>query len=105
MSKITSTNIRVGPGVYSFLRWLSEKTGLPIGVVTNMTVGYAIITIFSENMNNTPIPSDIQQMMFADFVTGLGEVIKKFGPNIIQDQSLRDFYDSILRSSKKEEDK
>ena len=69
MSKITSTNIRVGPGVYSLLRWLSEQTGLPIGTVTNMTVGYALLSIVSGDMSKIPVPSDIQQMITADFVT------------------------------------
>lgn len=89
----SSTNVRLSPGVYLTLKYLSEQTGISIGDINTF---FFMLTWAQLKLT---LPQDLTSALTADFARSLAETIKFLGmkglnPNIAQ------LYKELLNPSK-----
>lgn len=97
MSRITSTNVRVGPGVYLALKEISEVLGLSIGACANLLI---VSTLISYNKNLTGFSPETKNALVADAFNFFGDLIKMIGMATIKNTSVADLYKSLLSPQK-----
>lgn len=97
MPDITSTNIRVGPGFYSAIKQLSDRSGLSMGTIANMLFMVAL----GRGESLKSFPAEIQQIVVADILTTISELFKVMGFAVIQDPNLQALYRRLLEPDEK----
>jgi hypothetical protein len=97
MSQITTTNIRVGPGVYMALKEMADKSGMTIGTCANL-----FIIIFLSNADKTlsAFRPEIQKALTADALAAISEVFKLASLETIRNTSIADLYQNLLSQPK-----
>jgi uncharacterized protein YidB (DUF937 family) len=97
MSEVTSTNIRVGPGVYLALKEMAEKSGMTIGNWANLLL---VGGLLGNNNNLSGFRPEIQKAVVADALSALGELLKAAGLEAIRDTSISQLYQNLLNQPK-----
>jgi hypothetical protein len=95
MSEITSTNIRVGPGVYLALRDISEKTGMGIGTWANLLLVGSLLSGGSDLSSFRP---EIRTAVAADALAAIGELFKTASLEQVKNTSLAQLYQKLLNA-------
>jgi hypothetical protein len=97
MSTITTTNIRVGPGVYMALKEMSDKTGLTIGTCANLLV---VIMLYNADKTLSMFRPETQKALTADILGGFSEIFKIASLETIRNTSIADLYRNLLNQPK-----
>ena len=97
MSQITTTNIRVGPGVYMALKEMSDKTGLTIGTCANL---FVVIMLYNADKSLSGFRPETQKALTADILAAFSEIFKKASLETIRNTSIADLYQNLLSQPK-----
>jgi hypothetical protein len=98
MSPITSTNIRVGPGVYMALKEMADKTGLTIGTCADIMVVSSLVSMDKTFSAFTP---DTQKALTADGLAVISEIFKIATWDTIKNTGFAETYKNLLSQPKK----
>jgi hypothetical protein len=97
MSAITTTNIRVGPGVYLALKEFADKSKMSMGTWVNLLIIGTLVSI-DENLSNfTPM---IQKALIADALAAISELFKIASLDAVKGTSIADLYQKLLKQPK-----
>ena len=96
MSTITTTNIRVGPGVYMALKEMADKTGLTIGTCANLMV---VGTLMNVDKTLSAYSTDTQKAVVADMLAVLSELFKLASWEAVKNTNFADIYKNLLKPS------
>jgi hypothetical protein len=97
MPEITSTNIRVGPGVYMALKEMADKTGLTMGTCANLLV---VIMLYNADKTLSGFGPDTQKALTADILAAFSEIFKIASLATIRNTSIADLYQNLLKEPK-----
>lgn len=98
MSEVTSTNIRVGPGVYLTLKMFSENSGISMGSWANFFIVGSLIA--GDGATYKRLPTEIQNALAADIMSSLGDFFKAIGMEAVRNTSISELYQNLLNSGK-----
>ena len=98
MKKITTTNVRVGPGVYLALKQMADNSGISMGALTNFFVASSLTTTWGK-IGETLDP-ETQIALASDLMSVLGDLFKKVGMDAVAKTSLADIYQKLLSPEK-----
>jgi hypothetical protein len=98
MSTITTTNIRVGPGVYMALKELADKTGMTIGTCANLLI---ITLLYNADKSLSGFHPETQKALTADALAAIGELFRIASLEAIRNTSIAELYQSLLSQPKK----
>jgi hypothetical protein len=93
MSTITTTNIRVGPGVYMALKEMADKTGLTIGTCANLLI---VLMLYNADKTLSTFRPEIQRALTADILSAFGDIFKLASLETIRNTSIADLYQNLL---------
>jgi hypothetical protein len=99
MSQVTSTNIRVGPGIYLMLKRLADNSNLSMGTWANLLIAIALSAsgdMFSK------LPPDILSAVAADALSAMGDLLKIAGLEVVKSSGIAELYQKLLNQSKAE---
>ena len=97
MSYVTTTNIRVGPGVYMALKEMADKTGLTIGTCANLLVA---TMLYNADKTLSVFRPDTQKALIADILAAIGELFKMASLETVRNTSIADLYRNLLNQPK-----
>lgn len=97
MSAITSTNIRVGPGVYMALKEMADKSGMTIGTICNLLI---TTMLYSADKTLSRFQSETQKALIADVLAAIGELFKMASLETVRNTSIADLYRNLLNQPK-----
>jgi hypothetical protein len=93
MNTITTTNIRVGPGVYMAVKEMADKTGLSIGTWANLLI---VSMLYTNDKSLSGFSPETQKALVADMLVALSEFFKVASWETIKNTSIADLYQSLL---------
>jgi hypothetical protein len=97
MSAITTTNIRVGPGVYLALKELADKSGMTIGTCANLLI---ITLLYNADKSLSGFRPETQKALTADALAAIGELFKIASLEAIRNTSIAELYQNLLSQPK-----
>jgi len=99
MSSVTSTNIRVGPGVYMALKEMSDKSGMTIGTCANLLI---VIMLYNADKSLSGFRPETQKALTADILAAFSEIFKMASLEAVKNTSIADLYQSLFSQPKGE---
>jgi hypothetical protein len=93
MSNTTTTNIRVGPGVYMALKEMAEKSGLTIGTCANLLVA---LTLYNVDKSFSGFRPETQKALTADILAAFSEIFKMASLESVRNTSIADLYQNLF---------
>ena len=97
MSQITTTNIRVGPGVYMALKEMADKEGLTIGTCANLLI---VTMLYNANKSFSGFRPETQKALTADVLAAIGELFKLASLETVKNTSIAELYQNLLNQPK-----